>query len=461
MKKNWRIALAVIVLALIVLGWFLSRPDVARFTTEQLSGRVPAEAALDAPRPETIPTVNIAEISGWDDGATPIAAAGLAVNAFADGLDHPRSMLVLPNGDVLVAETNKPAAPTSGITGWIMERLMAKAGAGVPSANRITLLRDVDGDGRADLKVAYLEGLNSPFGMALVGDTLFVANTDAIMAYPYVEDETRITAKGRKVAPLPAQSPNYHWTKNMVASADGKFLYVAVGSNSNAGENGVEKEKCVWKKGFPPEFCRAAILEIDVATGAWRPWATGLRNPVGLAWLPGTDSLWVVVNERDQLGSDLVPDYLTDVTEGDFFGWPWYYWGGYFDKRISDEAPSDLRQYTKRPAYALGSHVAPLGLTFAQGAKLGDKWTNGAFIALHGSWNREPAAGYKVVFVKFGAAGKPAEALPVDVLTGFLADNGDSAHGRPTGVTIAKDGSLLVTDDVSNVIWRVSAAAAK
>ncbi len=461
MKKRWRIILALVVLGLIVLGWYLTRPDVAQFTTDELSGRVPSEVALNDPRPETVPTVNIAQISGWPDGEKPVAAQGLTVSRFADGLAHPRSMLVLPNGDVLVAETNKAASESSGIKGWIMSRLMDKAGAGVPSANRITLLRDVDGDGAADLKLPYITGLNSPFGMALVGDTLYVANTDAILAFPYVAGETRITAKGRRVVALPAKAPNYHWTKNLLASADGSKLYVTVGSNSNYGEGGVENEKCVWEKGFAPVFCHAAILEVDVATGKWRPYASGMRNPVGIAWLPGTDNMWVVVNERDQLGSDLVPDYLTDVVEGDFYGWPWYYWGGYFDKRISDEAPSDMRQYTKRPAYGLGSHVAPLGLTFAQGAQLGDKWTNGAFIALHGSWNREPAAGYKVVFVKFGANGRPAEAKPVDVLTGFLADKGDKAHGRPTDVKIAKDGSLLVTDDVSNIVWRVSAAAAK
>lgn len=460
MKKRWRIILAVIVLGLILLGWYLTRPDVAQFTTDELSGRVPSEVALDNPRPEQIPTVNIAEISGWPDGEMPAAAPGLTVSRFADGLDHPRSMLVLPNGDVLVAETNKPAGEVSGIKGWIMSRLMDKAGAGVPSANRISLLRDVDGDGVSDMKLAYLTGLNSPFGMTLVGDTLYVANTDAILAFPYVAGANKITAKGRRISPLPSQAPNYHWTKNLLASADGSKLYVAVGSNSNYGEGGVEIEKCVWQKGFAPVFCRAAILEVDVASGKWRPYATGLRNPVGLAWLPGTDNLWVAVNERDQLGSDLVPDYLTDIVEGDFYGWPWYYWGGYYDKRISDDAPSDMRQYTKRPAYGLGSHVAPLGLSFAQGAKLGDNWTNGAFVALHGSWNREPAAGYKVVFVKFGSNGKPVDAKPVDVLTGFLGDKGDEAHGRPTDVKIARDGSLLVTDDVSNIIWRVSAGAA-
>jgi glucose/arabinose dehydrogenase len=344
----------------------------------------------------------------------------------------------------LVAETNSPPRPSGGIVNRIMTHLMDKAGAGVPSANRITLLRDTDGDGRAEVKTAFLTGLHSPYGMALVGDTLYIANTDALMAFPYKAGETRITAKGRKILNLPANAPNMHWTKSLAASPEG-LLYVGVGSNSNIGENGLDGEAN-----------RAAVLEVNPKTGGYRIYASGLRNPVGLAFEPKSGALWGVVNERDMLGGDLVPDYLTRVEFGAFYGWPWNYWGGYEDRRVQPQRP-EVREYTKRPDYALGNHVAPLGLAFADKVKIGGTLANGAFVGLHGSWNRKPAAGYKVVFVPFAANGEVGKAKPVDVLSGFLNADGD-AHGRPVDVAADAKGALLVSDDVGNVIWRVTGA---
>ncbi|MFN3817920.1 PQQ-dependent sugar dehydrogenase [Blastomonas sp.] len=431
-------------------GWYFLSGDTAELDIAAVSGPSPT---ILPPRKETFPTINVAEVDVWRANEAPVAAEGLSVVRFADELDHPRSMLVLPNGDVLVAETNSPPRENKGIEGFIMRMLMNKAGAGVPSANRISLLRDADGDGRAESKTVLLEGLNSPYGMALVGETLYVANTDAVMAYPYTPGQVKISGAGRKIIDMPAAKPNNHWTRNLLANADGTRLYVAIGSATNIAEKGLEVERG-----------RARIIEINLATGKARNFAVGLRNPVGLAWEPTTDALWTVVNERDMLGSDLVPDYLTRVEAGMHFGWPWNYWGGYEDFRVEPRR-QELREYTRRPDYALGSHVAPLGLTFASNATLGGKFANGAFVALHGSWNRKPASGYKVVFVPFGQDGRPAVTrnaqnevtggLPVDVLTGFLSDNG-SARGRPTDVTIDARGALLVTDDVAGIIWRVS-----
>ncbi|GGB57583.1 PQQ-dependent sugar dehydrogenase [Blastomonas aquatica] len=431
-------------------GWYFLSGDTAELDIAAVSGPSPV---ITAPRKETFPTINVADIKVWAEGEAPTAAQGLSVVRFAEGLDHPRSMLVLPNGDVLVAETNSPPRENKGIEGFIMRMLMNKAGAGVPSANRISLLRDADGDGRAESKTVLLDGLNSPYGMQLVGDTLYVANTDAVMAYPYTAGQVKVTGAGRKIVDLPASKPNNHWTRNLLANEDGSKLYVAIGSATNVAEKGLEVERG-----------RARIIEIDLATGRKRDFAVGLRNPVGLAWEPNSDALWTVVNERDMLGSDLVPDYLTRVEVGLHFGWPWNYWGGYEDFRVEPRR-QDLREYTRRPDYALGSHVAPLGLTFASNAALGGSFTNGAFVALHGSWNRKPASGYKVVFVPFGSDGQPAVTrnaegrvtggLPVDVLSGFLGEDG-SARGRPTDVTIDSRGALLVTDDVAGIIWRVS-----
>jgi len=400
--------------------------------------------ALPEPQRSLIPTVDIAPAKGWN-GAKPTVAQGLAVSALASGLDHPRWLHVLPNGDVLVAESNKPQTPEtkkSGIKAWVMGKVMEKAGAGVPSADRITLLRDADGDGVADIRTVFLKNLHSPFGMALVGETLYVANADAIVRFPYQPGATEITAAPHKVAPLPA-GLNHHWTKNIIASRDGAKLYATVGSNSNVGENGMENE-----------INRAAILEVDAGTGATRLFASGLRNPNGLAWEPQTGALWTVVNERDEIGNDLVPDYLTSVKDGAFYGWPYSYYGQHVDARVKPQRP-ELVAKAIPPDYALGAHVAALGLTFAEGAQLGPAFANGAFIGQHGSWNRKPLSGYNVVFVPF-AGGKP-NGKPVEVLSGFVDRNGD-ALGRPVGVAIDKAGALLVADDVGNVIWRVRPA---
>lgn len=400
---------------------------------------------LPQPKKSLIPTVDIAPAKGWN-GGKPTAAQGLEVSAMAANLDHPRWLHVLPNGDVLVAETNKPQTPEtkqSGIKAWVMGKVMAKAGAGVPSADRITLLRDADGDGMAEVRTVFLKGLHSPFGMALVGETLYVANADGIVRFPYKQGATEITEAPQKVAPLPA-GLNHHWTKNIIANKDGSKLYATVGSNSNVGENGMEIE-----------INRAAILEVDTKTGATRLFASGLRNPNGMAWEPQTGVLWTVANERDEIGSDLVPDYLTSVKEGGFYGWPYSYYGQHVDERVKPQRP-DLVAKAIAPDYALGAHVAALGLTFADGAKLGPLFTHGAFIGQHGSWNRKPLSGYNVVYVPF-AEGKP-NGKPVEVLTGFVDKNGD-ALGRPVGVAIDKTGALLVADDVGNVVWRVRPAA--
>ena len=401
---------------------------------------------LPAPEKSLIPVVNIAPAQGWPLGGRPQAAAGLQVAAFADGLDHPRWLQVLPNGDVLVAETNAPANPTRGLMARIEKFVMKRAGAGVPSADRITLLRDTDNDGVADLRRVFLEGLHSPFGMALVGDALFVANTDAVLRFPYTDGQTHIEAPGVRFAELPAGPINRHWTKSLIASPDGTKLYAGVGSNSNVGEAGLEVEQG-----------RAAIWEIDVATGAARIFASGLRNPVGMAWEPQLGSLWVAVNERDELGSDLVPDYMTRVVDGAFYGWPWSYFGANVDTRVQPPQPDQVAR-ARAPDYALGPHTASLGLASAQGTSLPAPFAvGGMFVGQHGSWNRKPHSGYKVIFVPF-TAGQPAGA-PLDVLTGFLSDDG-KALGRPVGVTIDRAGALLVADDVGNVIWRVTAAPA-
>lgn len=402
---------------------------------------------IPAPNKTMIPTVNVAKAAGWPQGAKPKAAAGLTVNAFASGLEHPRWLYVLPNGDVLVAESNAPKNrpdDSKGIKGWVYRTVQGWAGAGVPSADKIVLLRDKDGDGVAETKTDFLKGLHSPFGMALVGNNLYVANTDAIVRFPYQEGATEISAKGEKAADLPAGPINHHWTKNIIAGKDGNKLYATVGSNSNAAENGLDAETM-----------RADILEIDLASGDKRVFASGLRNPNGMAWHPLTGQLWTVVNERDELGSDLVPDYLTSVKDGGFYGWPFSYWGQHVDDRVSPQNPA-LVATAILPDYALGNHVAPLGMIFAQGDKLPQQFAMGVFIGEHGSWNRKPRSGYKVVFVPF-VNGAPA-GEPMDVLTGFLSES-DEAQGRPVGVTIGHDGALLVADDVGNTVWRVTGSS--
>jgi len=402
--------------------------------------------ALPEPETSVFPTVNIAKAIGWPEGGKPVAARGMAVSAFATGLDHPRTLLVLPNGDVLVAETNAPKRPeeNTGIKGLITKLVMTRAGADTQSANRITLLRDANGDGVAETRSVFLEGLNSPFGMALVGDDFYVANCNAIMKFPYSSGDTRITAPGVKVADLPAGPLNHHWTKDLTAHPDGTRLYATVGSNSNIGENGMDKETN-----------RAAVLEIDRTSGKSRVFASGLRNPNGPAWQPQSGALWVVVNERDELGNDLVPDYMTSVKDGGFYGWPYSYYGQHVDARVQPQRP-DLVAKAIVPDYALGAHTASLGLAFNTGKLFPPEMANGAFVGQHGSWNRKPHSGYKVIFVPF-ANGMPS-GKPQDVLTGFLTDEGE-ARGRPVGVAIDRQGALLVADDVGNAIWRVTPAA--
>jgi glucose/arabinose dehydrogenase len=396
---------------------------------------------LPAPRPSLIPTIHVVTARGWADTASPAPAQGLNVTALARGLDHPRWLHVLPNGDVLVAETNAPKRPDDarGIRGWFFKRYQKKAGGAVPSAERITLLRDTDGDGRADVRTKFLGALHSPFGMALVGDVLYIANTDAVVKVPYASGDTMARGVPQKVADLPGGTRNHHWTKSLIASPDGRHLYVGVGSNSNAAENGIEAEEG-----------RAAIWEIDPATGAHRVYASGLRNPVGMAWIGET--LWTVVNERDELGPDLVPDYLTSVRAGAFYGWPYSYFGAHVDERVKPKRP-DLVATALVPDFALGPHTASLGLAASSGSALGPSFGDGVFVGQHGSWNRKPFSGYKVIFVPF-RGGRPS-GEPIDVLTGFINGDGD-AFGRPVGVAIDRAGNLLVADDVGNAVWRVS-----
>jgi glucose/arabinose dehydrogenase len=412
-------------------------------STLQVADGTGSSPKLPEPNKTLIPTVNIAPAVGWSQGAKPIAAEGLQVSAFAEDLDHPRWLYVLPNGDVLVAETNAPPKPddSKGIRGWVMEKVMGKAGAGVPSANRITLLRDANHDGIAETRSVFLQNLNSPFGMALVGNDLYVADSDKLLRFPYQAGADSISAQPTKVVDLPGGPLNHHWTKNVIASPDGKKLYVTVGSNSNVGENGMDKEEG-----------RAAIWEVDPATGSHRIFASGLRNPNGMDWEPATGKLWTAVNERDEIGSDLVPDYITSVKDGGFYGWPYSYYGQHVDVRVDPQNP-ELVAKAIAPDFAVGPHTASLGLSFADGSKL-PNFTEGAFIGQHGSWNRKPHSGYKVIFVPF-ADGKPT-GMPMDVLTGFLNAD-EKAMGRPVGVVIDKQGDLLVADDVGNKVWRVSA----
>jgi glucose/arabinose dehydrogenase len=405
-----------------------------------------ANPTLPEPQGSLLPTLKIAKAVRWSAGQKPVAAQGLTVTPFATGLDHPRWLHVLPNGDVLVAETNAPERPdgAGGIVGAVQKDVMTKAGAVTVSANRITLLRDQDGDGVAESRSVLLQGLNSPFGMALAGGRLYIANTDAVVSVPYTQGETKISATPQKLSDLPAGTLNHHWTKSLIASRDGTKLYATVGSNSNVGENGIEKEEG-----------RAAIWEIDRVSGAKRLFATGLRNPNGMDWEPESGALWTAVNERDELGHNLVPDYITSVKDGAFYGWPWSYFGQKVDGRVKPARP-DMVAKAIAPDYAVGAHTASLGLTFAAGQKLGPQFASGAFIGQHGSWNRDPYSGYKVIFVPF-AGGKPSGDA-VDVLTGFIDADKEIAFGRPVGVEIGKDGALLVADDVGNAIWRVSGA---
>jgi glucose/arabinose dehydrogenase len=402
---------------------------------------------LPEPKNSLLPTVNIATATGWPVNQMPRAAEGLEVQRFADKLEHPRWLYVLPNGDVLVAESSAPPKEESGgLKDWVAGKVMAKAGANVPSANRITLLRDADGDGVPEQRSVLLEGLFSPFGMALVDNWLYVANADAVVRFPYQPGDTTISAKAEKVVDLPGGPINHHWTKNILASPDGRYLYATVGSNSNVGENGLDAEKN-----------RAAILQIDLSNRNVRVFASGLRNPNGLDWEPTTGALWTAVNERDELGNDLVPDYMTSVKDGGFYGWPWSYFGQHVDKRVEPPRPEMVAKALV-PDYALGSHTASLGLAFYQGSLLPERYRGGVFIGQHGSWNRTPRSGYQVVFIPFGN-GQP-NGQPVTVLDGFINDH-DEAMGRPVGVAVDKFGGLLVADDVGNTVWRLRPASVK
>jgi glucose/arabinose dehydrogenase len=400
---------------------------------------------LPPPNVTLLPTINIAPAVGWHAGEQPTPASSLAVTAFATGLDHPRNIYVLPNGDVLVAETNAPPKPDDnpGLRGAIGRWIMNRAGAGVPSANRLVLLRDTHGSGAADTRSVFLEGLNSPYGIALIGDQLFVADTDAIRRYHYYPGQTHIDEAGSALTELPAGRINHHWTKNLIASPDGRFLYVSIGSNSNVGENGLTAEEG-----------RAQIWEVDMRTGAHRSYATGLRNPNGLAFAQQPKPvLWTAVNERDGLGSDLVPDYMTSVRNDGFYGWPYSYYGQHLDERVHLQRP-DLVARVIVPDYALGAHTASLGLAITADSGLPHPFTAGAFIGQHGSWNRRPQSGYRVIFVRF-VEGRPT-GMPMDVLTDFLNADGQ-ARGRPVGIAFGH-GGVLVADDVGNIIWHIHSA---
>lgn len=443
-RKKLFIAIPVLILlAAIGLVYWLFTHERAEVDFAATVGPRPK---LSEPNETLAPTINVARAVGWKAGEKPVAAAGLSVARFAEGLNHPRWIHVLPNGDVLVSESNSPPRDDrnggGGVTGFVMNKMMKRAGAGVASPNRIILLRDANGDGRAELRTVLISGLNSPSGMGWHDGHLYIANTDALVRVPFTPGQTKIDARPEVIAKLPGGQN--HWARNLLIAPDGKSVFVAVGSASNIGEKGLDKEEK-----------RAAIWQIELPSGRDRIYAYGLRNPNGLAFEPTTGDLWTTVNERDMLGSDMVPDYLTEVQFGGFYGWPWYYWGGYVDKRVP-EPEENLQSYVIRPDYALGAHVAALGLTFTKGAILGPDYASGAFIAEHGSWNRRPFSGYKVVFVPF-AQGKPS-GKPRDILTGFLSDK-EQARGRPVAVAIGKRGGLLVSDDVGGVIWRVTASA--
>jgi glucose/arabinose dehydrogenase len=437
---------AIIVILLLAVGvWWALRGSPADYTVAQVTG---VDPALAKPDPEMIPTVRVAKPIGWSDGQAPKAAEGLTVNRFAEGLRHPRIIYPLPNGDLLVTETNAPPREVAGggITNFVAGLLFKRAGAAVPSPNTLVLLRDADGDGTAETKKVLRNDLDSPSGIAWRDGRLYVANHNAVLEFSYDLGADSVTGAPKKLMDLPAAGN--HWMRNIVLSEDGERLYVAVGSASNIAEDGIEAEEG-----------RAAIHELNLVEGGSRLFAGGLRNPNGLAWNPWNGELWVTVNERDMLGSDLVPDYLTNVPVGAQYGWPWVYWGRIIDERVKAPMPSFLTEFTRKPEYALGPHVAALGLTFSSGGnRLGPNFSQGAFIARHGSWNRNPPAGYDVVYVAFDERGNPT-GKPITVLESFLAQNGDT-HGRPTWVAFDKTGALLVSDDTAGIIWRVAAPGA-
>ena len=427
------------------IGMSLSFAACAATSTQSVNDGSGPNPKLPPPEKSLIPTVHVADAIGWPQGAKPTAAPGTQVGLFAKDLDHPRWLYVLPNGDVLVAETNAPPKPddSKGVKGWVANKVMSRAGAVTATANRIVLLRDKDGDGVAETRSVFIANLNSPFGMTLVGNDLYVADTDAVLRFKYQPGADHIDTPGEKIVDLPAGTINHHWTKNVIASPDGKKLYVTTGSNSNVGENGLEAEKD-----------RAAILEVDPAAKKYRVFASGLRNPNGLAWEPTSGALWTAVNERDEIGNDLVPDYITSVKDGAFYGWPFSYYGQHVDDRVNPPNPAMVAKAIA-PDYAVGPHTASLGLMFAEANALPAPFNHGAIIGQHGSWNRKPFSGYKVLFVPF-SNGKP-NGQPLDLLTGFL-DKNENAMGRPVGVVGDHKGGVLVADDVGNRVWRITAA---
>ncbi|MEG3149655.1 sorbosone dehydrogenase family protein [Sphingomonas sp. ZT3P38] len=408
------------------------------------STQIGANPVLPAPQQYLLPPIRVAKPVAWAKGETPSVAPGLKIAALATGMMHPRQPYVLPNGDILIVESSGPSEPIHRPKDIVMGMVQKHAGAAAQGGNRIILFRDADGDGKPELHTVFLDRLTSPFGVALVGHDLYVANTDAVMRYAYVDGATRIDGAGTKLTDLPGGPINHHWTKSLVASPDGSRLYAGVGSNSNITENGIAAEAG-----------RAAIWEIDRVTGAHRIFASGLRNPNGLTWNPQSGKLWAVVNERDEIGPNLVPDYLTSVQRGGFYGWPYSYYGQHLDARVRPQRP-DLVARAIVPDYALSSHVAPLGLAFYTGANLPAQYRNGAFVGEHGSWDRDPLNGYKVVFVPF-AGGKPSGPAQ-DVVTGFLNAK-QQARGRPVGLAVDKAGGLLIADDLGNTVWRVTRAS--
>ena len=443
--KKILIALLVFVLVVGAFLWWATRGDPAQLTLEQTMGTDPV---LAQPDEQTFPTVAVAKPIGWGVDGAPVAAEGLAVNRFAEGLDHPRVIYAMPNGDIIVAQTNAPDRPLAGgwLTNLVAGFLFSQAGAGEASPDQLVLLRDADGDGRAEVRHVLRDDLASPSGIAWADGKLYVANHDAVLRFDYAEGADRIAGAPEKLMDLPPAGN--HWMRNLVLSEDGERLYVAVGSASNIGEGGMEIEAG-----------RAAIHELDLATGVTRIFGAGMRNPNGLAWNPWTGELWTTVNERDMLGSDLVPDYLSDVPIGVNYGWPWIYYKNVVDDRVQHPMPQFLTEYTRNPQFALGAHVAPLGLVFtAEGSRMGAGFPHGAFVARHGSWNRKPAAGYDVIFVAFDERGNlTGEFKPV--LQSFLTDDGNT-HGRPTWLAWDRTGALLVSDDTANIIWRVTAPGA-
>lgn len=405
------------------------------------SRQIGANPYLPPPHEYLLPPMHLATPQPWGPNERPSVPSGLQIRAVATGLEHPRSVYGLPNGDILVVESSGPKPPINRPKDLVMGWVQSFSGSKAKGGNRITLLRDIGPDGVAKTRTVFLDHLNSPFGVALIGNDLYVADTDALIRYPYKEGETKITDPGTKVVDLPGGPIDHHWTKSLVASPDGSKLYVGVGSNSNIAENGIGAE-----------LDRAAIWEVDVATGLHRIYASGLRNPTGLQFEPQSGKLWAIANERDELGPDLVPDYLTSVKDGGFYGWPYSYFGQHLDPRVMPQRP-DLVAKAIPPDYALSSHVAPLGLTFYTATMLPASYRGGAFVGEHGSWDRYPLNGYKVVYVPF-KDGKPS-GPPQDVVTGFLTPD-DHAHGRPVGLGVDKAGALLIADDLGNVVWRVT-----